>query len=231
MNRESIVLEADPRSVLAAIKQANQAVEGCEKQTVGSGDKMQKSIERMSEILLKMNDRSRSSMERLTPSIEKQAAAYGKTGRGADRRRPRPAHQKLGDEQGMFDRITVSRKQAAAGQIASPSLEPLLKVKVQPELAVLLAQRYRRPVPAQRPLHAHYLRVGLRHVGDVSERDVARYLLLQREARLRIVFHAADGRVDAQVAHAEKTRCRSADCRYVKVPGRRALSISRPARR
>src|ERR1035437_2525800 len=41
---------------------------------------MQKSLERMADMLLKMNDRTRSSMQRLTQSIEKQAAAYGKTG-------------------------------------------------------------------------------------------------------------------------------------------------------
>jgi hypothetical protein len=108
MDQESIVLEVDPRSVLAAIKQANQAVEGWEKQTIGSGDKMQKSLERMSEMLLKMNDRSRSSMERLTQSIEKQAAAYGKTGVErliADRDR---LIKKLGDEQGMIDRVTAA---------------------------------------------------------------------------------------------------------------------------
>src|ERR1039458_3313107 len=83
-DQESIVLDVDPRSVLAAIKQANQAVEGWEKQTIGSGDKMQKSLERMADMLLKMNDKSQSSIERLTQSIEKQAAAYGKT--GVDRR-------------------------------------------------------------------------------------------------------------------------------------------------
>src|SRR5437870_517321 len=65
------------------------------------GDKMQKSLERMAEMLLKVNDRSRSSMERLTQSIEKQAAAYGKTGIErliAERDR---LIKKLGDEQGM----------------------------------------------------------------------------------------------------------------------------------
>ena len=72
---ESVTLELDPRSVLAAIKQANQAVEGWEKQTIGSGEKMQKALERMSDMLLKINDRSRGSMERLTQSIEKQASA------------------------------------------------------------------------------------------------------------------------------------------------------------
>jgi len=34
----------------------------------------------LADMLLKVSDRSRSSMERLTQSIEKQAAAYGKTG-------------------------------------------------------------------------------------------------------------------------------------------------------
>ena len=34
----------------------------------------------MGDMLLKINDRSRSSMERITQSVEKQAAAYGKTG-------------------------------------------------------------------------------------------------------------------------------------------------------
>ncbi len=47
MDQESIVFEIDPRSVLAAIKQANTAVEGWEKGTVGAGERMQKSLERM----------------------------------------------------------------------------------------------------------------------------------------------------------------------------------------
>ena len=49
MDQESLVLEVDPRSVLAAIKQANTAVEGWAKGTIGAGDRMQKSIERMAE--------------------------------------------------------------------------------------------------------------------------------------------------------------------------------------
>src|SRR5579859_1358601 len=107
-DQESVELEVDPRSVLSAIKQANSAVEGWEKQVIGSGDRMQKSLERMADMLLKMNDRSRSSMERLTQSIEKQAAAYGKTGVErlvADRDR---LIKKLGDEQGMIDRVTAA---------------------------------------------------------------------------------------------------------------------------
>lgn len=113
-DQESIVLEVDPRSVLAAINQANQAVEGWEKGTVGAGDRMQRSLERMSEMLIKVNDRSRSSMERLTQSIEKQAAAYGKTGVDrliADRDR---LIKKLGDEQGMVDRVRAAYEKMIA---------------------------------------------------------------------------------------------------------------------
>ena len=112
MDQESLVLEVDPRSVLAAIKQANTAVEGWEKGTVGAGDRgpegTPKSLERMGDMLLKINDRSRSSMERLTQSIEKQVAAYGKTGVDrlvADRDR---LIKKLGDEQGPTARVTAA---------------------------------------------------------------------------------------------------------------------------
>lgn len=105
MDQESVVLELDPRSVLSAIKEANQAVEGWEKGTVGAGDRMQKALERQAEMLVRLNDRSRSSMERLTSSIEKQAAAYGKSGVErlvAERDR---WIKKLGDEQAMVDRV------------------------------------------------------------------------------------------------------------------------------
>src|ERR1035438_3640816 len=117
-DQESIVLEIDPRSVLTAIKQANQAVEGWEKGTVGAGERMQKSLERMGEMLLKVNDRSRSSMERLTQSIEKQAAAYGKTNAErmvAERDR---IIKKLGDEKGMIDRVNESYAKMLAADAA-----------------------------------------------------------------------------------------------------------------
>jgi hypothetical protein len=113
---EQVVLEVDPRSVLSAIKQANTAMEGWEKNTVGAGDKMQKSLERMAEMLLKVNDKSRNSMERLTQSIEKQSAAYGNTGVEkliAERDR---LIKKLGDEQGMVDRVTASYAKMIAAE-------------------------------------------------------------------------------------------------------------------
>ena len=114
MDQESVVLELDPRSVHAAIVQANKDVESWEKGTVGAGERMQKSIERMADMLIKINDKSRSSMERLTQSIEKQAAAYGKTGVDkliAERDR---LIKKLGDEQGMVERVRAAYEKMIA---------------------------------------------------------------------------------------------------------------------
>ena len=121
MDQESVVLEIDPRSVHAAIVQANKDVESWEKGMVGAGDRMQKSLERMADMLIKMNDRSRSSMERLTQSIEKQAAAYGKT--GVDRlvaERDRLI-KKLGDEEGMINRVRAAYDKMIAVERASES--------------------------------------------------------------------------------------------------------------
>jgi hypothetical protein len=114
MDQESVVLEVDPRSVHQAIVQANKDVESWEKGIVGAGDRMQKSLERMADLLIKVNDKSRSSMERLTQSIEKQAAAYGKT--GVDRlvaERDRLI-KKLGDEEGMINRVRAAYEKMIA---------------------------------------------------------------------------------------------------------------------
>ena len=73
MDQEFLVLEVDPRSGLAAIKQANSAVEGWEKGTVDAGHRMQRSLERMADMLLKINDRSRSSMEALWAAVARQS--------------------------------------------------------------------------------------------------------------------------------------------------------------
>ncbi|MCE5309379.1 MAG: hypothetical protein LLG20_17195 [Acidobacteriales bacterium] len=107
-DQESVTFDVDPRSVLAAIKQMNAAVEGFEKGSVGANERVQKAAERMADMMLKVNDRSRNSLERLTQSIEKQAAAYGKSGvdrLAAERDR---IIKKLGDEQGMVERVTTA---------------------------------------------------------------------------------------------------------------------------
>jgi rRNA processing protein Krr1/Pno1 len=121
MDQESVVLEVDPRSVHNAIVQANKDVESWEKGIVGAGDRMQKSLERMADLLIKVNDKQRSSLERLTQAVEKQAAAYGKT--GVDRlvaERDRLI-KKLGDEKGMINRVRAAYEQMIAVEKAGGS--------------------------------------------------------------------------------------------------------------
>ena len=64
-----------------------------------------------------------------------------------------------------------------------------------------------RPLPADGPLHLHHQRVAVGDVGDVGEGDVGRDLLFERQARLRVVFHAGQARVDLQRVTPKK-RCR-----------------------
>ena len=126
-DQESVSFDIDPRSVLGAIKQMNSAMEGYEKGSTSANANLQKAIERTSDLLLKVNDRSRSSLERLTQSIEKQAAAYGKTEVErliADRDR---FIKKLGDEQGMVDRVTAAYNKMieAAGKSGGSEIKQL----------------------------------------------------------------------------------------------------------
>src|SRR5579885_1385671 len=114
MDQESVVLEVDPRSIHQAIVQANKDVESWEKGVVGAGDRMQKPLERMADLLVKVNDKQRNSLERLTQAVEKQAAAYGKT--GVDRlvaERDRLI-QKLGVEESMVNRVRAAYEKMIA---------------------------------------------------------------------------------------------------------------------
>src|ERR1017187_10767 len=127
-DQESIQFDVDPRSVLGAIKQMNAAMESMEKGSTSANAAMQKAIERTSDILLKVNDRSRTSMDRLVQSIEKQAAAYGRTNAErmvAERDR---IIKKLGDEQGMIERVNTAYAKMLASDAtgrASAGIEKL----------------------------------------------------------------------------------------------------------
>src|ERR1035438_4951154 len=127
-DQEQVAFDIDSRSVLGAIKQMNAAMEGYEKTHGSANEKMQKAIDRTADLLLKVNDRSRSSMERLTQSIEKQAAAYGRTNAErmvAERDR---IIKKLGDEQGMIERVNAAYAKMLASDAtgrASAGIEKL----------------------------------------------------------------------------------------------------------
>src|SRR6202040_2945663 len=76
--------------------------------------------------------------------------------------------------------------------------------EVDPEQAVGIAYGYRGPLPIEIPLDAHGLRLGAVQVGDIGQRDVARNLLLQRQARGRQVVIRVESRVDLDAARTEE---------------------------
>ncbi|HXP88837.1 MAG TPA: hypothetical protein VN841_29215 [Bryobacteraceae bacterium] len=108
MGQEQIAFEIDPRSVVGALAQMNKAVEGFEKGSAGANERLQGSFERVSNLLLKMNDKSRNSMESLTKSIEKQAVAYGRTGVDKLIAQRDQYIKRLGSEKDMIDRVTAA---------------------------------------------------------------------------------------------------------------------------
>src|ERR1035437_2613068 len=85
------------------------------------------------------------------------------------------------------------------------SFEAPLDIEVQAEDAVFFAEGVDGPLLAEIPFHAHHLRVAAADYRDVGEGEGGRHLLLQGDARLRVVLHAGQGGVDAQAAHAEET--------------------------
>jgi len=116
MDQEQVSFEIDPRSITAALAQMNSAVQGFEKGAIGSNERLNAAYQRVSDLLVKTNDRSRGSMENLTKSIERQAAAYGKT--GIDKLiSQRDAYiKRLGDEEGMIKRVTASYDKMIAAE-------------------------------------------------------------------------------------------------------------------
>ena len=75
---EEVTFEIDPQSVVGAIGQMNSAIEGFERRGSSSNQKLQDSFERMSNLLLRMNDKAQDSNLRLVRSNEMRAASYGK---------------------------------------------------------------------------------------------------------------------------------------------------------
>jgi hypothetical protein len=77
---ETIAIEFDPRSILAGIQRVNQDLEGLEGKTSGTTAKLQKDWQGVSDLLLKVSDRSKNSADSYIRSLERQAAAIGKSG-------------------------------------------------------------------------------------------------------------------------------------------------------
>ncbi len=97
MADEVISFEIDSKPAEASAKKGNAALDSMEKKAAGTGD-----------IIVRTFDRSRSSIERLTASIEKQAQAYGKTGVDKLIGQRDQMIQRLGNEKTAVDRVIAS---------------------------------------------------------------------------------------------------------------------------
>src|SRR5260221_154967 len=99
----------------------------------------------------------------------------------------------------------TSSTASALNELAVTSFKALAVLEVHSECAILIPQRHYRPFLAEVPLHTHDLLIAARQVGDVSERDVVGYLLLQRQARLRHGRDVGELWIDLNVAYAEES--------------------------
>jgi hypothetical protein len=122
----NITYNVDPAQVINALKLMNDANSSWEKGSVGANDKVAGAFQRVGDLLLKINDRHLSSLEKITQAVEKQAVAYGKTGPERLIAQRDALIKKLGDEEGMVVRVTAAydkmiKAASAAGEPSGPS--------------------------------------------------------------------------------------------------------------
>jgi hypothetical protein len=122
-NAEVITLEVDDTQVRPAVDRANAALDSYGKKAVTSINSASRAYEDHGNLLVRTNDRSRSSVERLIASVEKQAQAYGKTGVERLISQRDQLIQRLGNEEAGIRRVTVAYDQmiAAEKRLASES--------------------------------------------------------------------------------------------------------------
>src|ERR1041385_3110846 len=83
------------------------------------------------------------------------------------------------------------------------SAELFLVEEIQSDHAVFFSRSDGGESWREGPLHADQLRVGLRQIFGITERDLGRNLLLERQASLRERGSRCKRRIDFQLTHAE----------------------------
>jgi hypothetical protein len=107
-DREGLTFEIDPRNVVAALAQFNKGIQQTEKGAVGAEETLKGAFQRVSDLLLRVNDRSLKSMESLTRAAEKQAAVYGRSGVERLMASRDQLIKQLGDQKDKIDRVTAA---------------------------------------------------------------------------------------------------------------------------
>ncbi len=108
MDQEQIALEIDERPAVTSIGKANAAMDDYEKRVSKASGTANQAFQNYGENIIRITDRSRSSIERLVASIEKQAETYGKTGVERLVSQRDLLIKRLGDEQQAVDRVRAA---------------------------------------------------------------------------------------------------------------------------
>jgi hypothetical protein len=119
---EQITLEVDERPAVAAVARGNAAMEGYEKTVQTKLDSAGRLMQAHGEMIVRVNDRSRSSLDRLLQSLERQSALAGKSGVDRMVAERDLLIKKWGQEDAAVKAITESYRQRIAAEQQSANL-------------------------------------------------------------------------------------------------------------
>lgn len=119
MDQEQIALEIDERPAVTSIGKANAAMDDYEKRVSKASGTANQAFQNYGENIIRITDRSRSSIERLVASIEKQAETYGKTGVERLVSQRDLLIKRLGDEQQAVDRVRAAYEASMGPRLIS----------------------------------------------------------------------------------------------------------------
>jgi hypothetical protein len=113
---ETIAIEFDPRSILAGIQRVNQDLEGLEGKTSGTTAKLQKDWQGVSDLMLRVADKSKNSADSYIRSLERQAAAIGKSGIDKLNSQMEQAIKNYGYSESAINKITAAYERLKKAQ-------------------------------------------------------------------------------------------------------------------
>lgn len=118
---ESIGIEFDPRSILAGIQRVNQDLEKLEGGTSKTTDTLKRDWTSVVDILTRVSDRSKNASDSYIRSLERQAAAAGKSGIDKLNAQMEQAIKNYGYSEAAINKITVAyEKMRKAQEAAKP---------------------------------------------------------------------------------------------------------------
>lgn len=139
---EQIILEIDDTPAVAATERANAGLEKYEDTAVKATTGVAKSFEAASERIIRVSDRSRTSVERLVAAAEKKASASGQSGIEKIVAERDALINKLGGETQAVDRVRTAYDRLIATQKAADNTALLEKAIAASQRATTATQQF-----------------------------------------------------------------------------------------